>query len=376
MDASRLLEVLDRIEPELTALDTPLSELASHLSTQRSNPGTDYSAQITGVNSAVVGILSSSVVNAMPRSQLDILEQIGGTKFLGQTGLEEFKRLFESSTLGWATTAASVEAYRTQFVAFRTKVSTVRTGLRELGIKPHEVGSGDFEVGILIPESITDSTLKQLTNWFEEWNAIVRTFAEVAGYKDREVEVAGLATGTHELFLSVGLHTASYLAMTIAAVTTWYKQILEIRRLRQQLEEHEAPTAETSAVRAHEQTLLKRHIDDLVAEVMAKTEITDKGRINELETQLTISVKQIARFIDKGGDVEVTTTPPEPTDDVVFQHEGVDQIRLDGLAVNKLPRDRTQVFQLGDGSDSNAEAVSDETETPGKGTRGGRGKAK
>jgi hypothetical protein len=376
MDASRLLEVLDRIEPELTALDTPLSELASHLSTQRSNPGTDYSAQITDVYNTITRVVSASVVNAMPRSQLDILEQIGGTRYLGPTGLEEFKRLFESSTLGWATTAASVEAYRTQFVAFRSKVSTTRTGLRELEIKPHEVRQGDFEVGILIPENVTDSKLDQLTSWFAQWNGIVRTFAEVAGYEDREVEVAGLATGTHELFLSVALQTASYLAMTIAAVTAWYKQILEIRKLRQQLEEHEAPTAETSAVRAHEQTLLKRHIDDLVAEVMAKTAITDKGRINELETQLTISVKQIARFIDKGGDVEVTTAPPEPTDDVVPQHEAVDQIRLSGLAVNQLPRDRTQVFQLGDGSDSDAEAVSDETEPTGKGTRGGRGKSK
>src|SRR5947208_13577508 len=48
-------------------------------------------------------------------------------------------------------------------------------------------------------------------------------------------------------------------------------------------------------------------------------------------------------FRSKGGDVEVTTGPPEPTEDLTPEKDTVERIRRNGLAVNQLPRDRAQV---------------------------------
>jgi hypothetical protein len=351
MDASRLLEVLDQIEPELvTNIEPALTELVNQLASQRANPSSDLTANVLPAYTRVEAGFAS-VVGTMPPSQRQILEEIGGEEFLGESGLAGFRALFQTGSVGWLTSTQAVEEYRARISAFRTKVSTTRAGLRDLGIVAHTLDIGEFEVGVLIPLSLTDSKLNLLTEWFAEWNKIVRAYAEVAGDSDREVTVTDIATGTHELFLQVSRETAQALALTVVAVTKWYKDLLEIRKLRQELKERGVPVAETKAIKEFEKQELSNRIGDLVQGILSGADLKDTPRSHELETQLTISVKRIVRFIDDGGDVEVTTGTVAPTPDGE-QDEEVARIRRDGLAANELPKGRDHVFLLGDGSDA------------------------
>lgn len=114
--------------------------------------------------------------------------------------------------------------------------------------------------------------------------------------------------------MSVGIISAGLLAKTIDKVLDWYSRVLEIQKRRKELQELGAPTAETSAVKKFEHDLLEKEIRDLVKELLKEAhQKLDAGRRSELETHLTVSVRQIVRFVDAGGSLEVSSpTPTEP----------------------------------------------------------------
>ena len=187
-----------------------------------------------------------------------------------------------------------------------------RIGLEALGLSPHTVPPGEYEVGVLIPNALVGSKLSSLLKELGTWNKIVRGFQEVAGEEEREVTVAGLATGSYEIYLPLGVMAAGYLALTIDKILEWYLKILEIRKRRQELRELGAPVSEFAAIQKYEKELIESGILTLAKEIVKKGHPKlEAHRRQELETHLTVSIRQIARFVDKGGTAEVDSTPPE-----------------------------------------------------------------
>lgn len=216
---------------------------------------------------------------------------------------------------------------------FRKACTQTKAGLEALGLTSHA-----------IPERLVDHKLGTLIKEFDGWNRIVRGFQEVAGEKEREVTVAGLASGSYEIYLPLGIIAAGLVSRTIDKVLEWYLRVLEIRKHRLELKELNAPVAETTAIRKHEKDLLENGIrtlaKDLVKEVNPKIDAT---RRNELETHLTISIRQIARFVDRGGTVEVDSNSPEepiepekpeepatPEDEKITPEQNKEYMRLKG----------------------------------------------
>jgi ribosomal protein S20 len=105
---------------------------------------------------------------------------------------------------------------------------------------------------------------------------------------------------------------------TIDKVLEWYLGILEIRKRRLELKELGAPVAEVNAIKIHERDLLNKEIQGLAKTLMKEADLkVDANRRNELETHLTISIRRIVRFVDKGGTVEVDSTPREEPDEPI-----------------------------------------------------------
>lgn len=143
-----------------------------------------------------------------------------------------------------------------------------RIGLEALGLSPHTVPPGEYEVGVLIPNALVGSKLSSLLKELGTWNKIVRGFQEVAGEEEREVTVAGLATGSYEIYLPLGVMAAGYLALTIDKILEWYLKILEIRKRRQELRELGAPVSEFAAIQKYEKELIESGILTLAKEIV------------------------------------------------------------------------------------------------------------
>jgi len=377
MDVSRLLAVVADIEAEYKGgLSQSLKDLIQHYTVARDAPAQDNSPAIQMALNALMGFADESPFFQYPPSKAAVLDAIGGS---GRMGPGFQQRLVGILSVPGQTTAGIVVGLtqlQADLDAFRKACTQTRAGLEFLGITPHTIPSGEFEVGVLIPEALVDRKLGALARELELWNKIVRGFQEIAGDDEREVTVARLASGSYEVYLPLGLMAAGLLSRTIDKVLEWYLKILEIRKRRLELQGLGAPVAEVNDVKRHERELLDKEIralaKELVKETHPKVEVLRK---NELEAQLSIHIRQIARFVDNGGTVEVDSTPPEspeeptapgggnatPEETAEYEHqknevkllrlefEKISRILEAGRALRRLPERHEPILQLPEG---------------------------
>ena len=313
MDVSRLLAVVNDIESEYQGgLSQLLKVLVQQYTAARDTPGQDNTAAIQKALGSLVEYVDGGVFVQYPPSKAAVLDAIGGLQRVGPGFRERLNKILSvagQTTAGIVTGLGELEAGQE---AFRKSCFQTSAGLESLGVTPHAIPEGEFEVGVLIPERLVDQKLGALAKELEGWNKIVRGFQEVAGEDEREVTVAGLASGSYEVYLPLGIIAASLVSRTIDKVLEWYLRVLEIRKRRLELQDLGAPVSEASAIKKHERDFLDKEIRALVGELIKEVHPkVDATRKNELETLLTVSIRQIARFVDKGGTVEVDSTPPE-----------------------------------------------------------------
>ncbi len=319
MDVSRLLSVIDDVEAEFKdGLSGHLASLIQQYTAARDTPAQDNTPAIQEAFETLVEYVDDGTFSEYPPSKAAVLSAIGGDRRVGKGFLERLNDILAVSGQTTAGIVTGLTSFRTDLSAFQKACSQARAGLDALELKSHAVPEGQFEVGVLIPERLVDSKLGTLVKELDNWNKIVRSYQEVAGDEEREVTVASLASGSYEIYLPVGIGAALLVSRTIDKVLEWYKKVLEIRKLRMELKELRAPVAEVSAIRKHEKNLVENGIKQLAKELVKEVNSkVDRNRRNELEAHLTVSIRQIARFVDRGGTVELDSTVPEEPEEPI-----------------------------------------------------------
>lgn len=403
MDASRLLAVISDVEAEHNGgLAQALKTLIAQYTSARDAPTQDNSASIGKALDAINEIVDSSDSADYTPSNYSILRSIGGAQWVG-AGFRE--RLSDVLSIAGQTTAGIVTGLtqlQSEMDAYKKSCVQARTGLEALGISAYAVGCGAFEAGVLIPESLVGGQLGGLVKELESWNKIVRVFQEVAGEDEREVSVSQLASGSYEIYLSVGLLAAGYLSRTIDKILEWYLTILDIRTKRLELQKLGAPVAEAKLVETYERDFLESEIRKLARQLVVEAEAKHaKDRKHELEQLLLSQIRQMVRFVDRGGTCQVDSTPPaspnEPDVDrigdvapeerdaherneaelkvLAAAHEKVMAILASGRALKQLPQRPEQILQISDSAPEIAArppATTPKTAAPRKSTRSKR----
>lgn len=315
MDASRLLEVLNDVEQEFEGgLAKLLAAVVQQYTAARDSPTVDNGPAIQTALALVLESINKSKFHEYPPAKAGILKAIGGDTRVGLGLATELDKLLAIPGQTAAGTVTTMTALVGEVNIFRKSCTQVRVGLAALGVIPHAIPQGQFEVGILIPEGLVDHELSSLVKELGTWNKIIRGFQEVVGEEEREVTVTGLSSGSYETYIPLGLMAAHYLSLTIDKIFDWYSKVLEIQKHRLQLKQLGAPGLEVSAIQKHEKDFINEGIRTLAKDIIkAAHPKTDSHRKEELENHLTISIHQITRFVDKGGTVEVTSAPPETT---------------------------------------------------------------
>lgn len=219
MDVSRLLAVVNDIESEYRGgFSDLLTALIQQYTTARDAPNQDNTPAIQDALRSLVDHVAKGVFAEYPPSKVAVLEAIGGLRRVGpglQGRLNEILSVAGQTTAGIVTGLGELQADLKQF---QKACAETRAGLQSLGVTPYTLQPGAFEAGILIPEQLVDRRLGALAKELDDWNKIVRGFQEIAGEDEREVIVAGLASGSYEVYLPLGILVAGLLAKTIDKV--------------------------------------------------------------------------------------------------------------------------------------------------------------
>jgi len=348
MDTERLLDLLTDLESELSqGFEKRVTALITAYTQARDTPAQDHTAVISKARTELLGYLAEAQQNHYPPTRLAMMRRLGADTLFGDLARARIERAILEAHSGPATVVTLLDEFRTELLRFRQAASATRKGLLGMGVELSERPPDECEVGIVIPSAMTGEKLTPLTEQLNRWNKILRTFAELAGEDEREITVKAVASGSVELYVIAACTTASLLVTALEKLADLYKKILEIQTLRKQLKNLNAPVAEPEKIREHEKSLLKGGIDDLVRDLLkqttAKLEVTRK---NELKTQLTISITQMASFIDAGGSVEVSAPPPEDEEDDVESEDGASGEDLTDASPPKLIKQKQSSAEL------------------------------
>ncbi|SFB82501.1 hypothetical protein SAMN05421780_101647 [Flexibacter flexilis DSM 6793] len=197
---------------------------------------------------------------------------------------------------------------RTEYISL---IKTTSDSLKKLNIKPHFHSDNTFEVGLLMPNELTNSKITNITKELNNWDKVFKTLKELTSGSVDDTEINFVNNGSLEFFIDNGPQIAICLAVTVERIIKVYKNIVEIRIAKEKLKDLGVSTGEQKDIERQEKDILEKGIDTIAADIIKEFSIKqlDSGRVNELRIAMKGHITYIAKCIDNGMVIEIN--PPE-----------------------------------------------------------------
>jgi hypothetical protein len=189
-------------------------------------------------------------------------------------------------------------------------VEAISGGLSELEVEYEAVETGEFEFGYLLPREILNDELRELTKELEQFDKLLRAFNYINGRGDESPKVRTISSSWWQFFFELDPVQISALTFAIERIVALYKNGLDIRKTRIELERlGETETAQKLDDRI--QIKIKEGIDALATEMREKyKKINDEAMLNDYTVKLKFQLSHLARRIDQGARAEVRVGIP------------------------------------------------------------------
>ncbi len=151
-----------------------------------------------------------------------------------------------------------------------------------------------------------ENNLSNLGRELVEFEKNLSVFSEIATGSRAPIQVKTIASSDFSIFLDSVPAIGALIAVTVERIIALYKQSLEIKKLKLELDKHKFPDEISRLIDQHISSIVSKEAEKIAAELMEKHAARiDEGRKNELLTELRHSVEKLADKIDKGFQIEV-----------------------------------------------------------------------
>jgi hypothetical protein len=269
------------------------------------------------------------------------LEEMGIADVVGESLLEGIETILTRNELTPKIAAREVETILNRVWNFDRSVRKASVALNFFQIGSEQLPPGEFEIGFLIPRGEVENGLEQLGREFVRLKKIVAPFSELAGEGRPEIEVRSISSSEFQVFLDSAPATAALFTFALQQVLKVYQQILDIRVKRQELaEKGDVPEDVLKPLVDHLSDRMKEAVKQITEEVIAKAQLEDQDRLNELRSEVTRQLNALAERIDRGFDIEVRAGEiPEQTEGEDEESDPIDpDIRAAAEAVLEAQR--------------------------------------
>jgi len=186
------------------------------------------------------------------------------------------------------------------------------SALEYFNIGDETLEPGECEIGVLIPRVRVNNRLVDFANELKELSFILNTFSEVATGKKDDLTIKTISSSELLVYLNAIAPYAACLAVAIERIVALYKQLLEIRKLKNDLRKQGVPDNNTSGIEYFANELMENGLTELSNEITTQFyKKKDEERRNELRNAVLISLKKLATRIDQGFNIEVRVQPIE-----------------------------------------------------------------
>lgn len=321
-----------------------------------SSPSTASAQAFTSAMAQLRERMSAAPSNQLTPSEYEILRAIGGGGLAGNRLVSRIETVLQSQLTGSPSeSVVQLQKLRAEVTDFYAAVETARNALVRLGIKPAPPPADGVELGVLIPSVVFRGDLDGIAKELGKLNRHLRTFSEVCGVAPGSPRILSVDSGSVDLYLQCGAVVAACVMTAVERLAGLYKQILEIRLLRQQLSAKGLEPAITDPIERSERSRVDTGIQQLADELLEShaAEVPDEARRNELRTGLVHALRFLADRIDQGVRVETRATLPEratdsQADTTTANSDAGDPVARQGAALIDLPPASVPVLRLPD----------------------------
>ena len=315
--------------------------------------------------------LPSASSNSFPATWRQTLEELGLEDVLGDGLLTTVTGVMQRNDMTPAIAAEELAPVAKKMEDTEQTLLNLVDSLTELNVGAEELEAGDVEVAVLIPRRAVSNDLAALGAEFVELRKILMPFVELATGSRPDLEVRALASSDFGVFLHSAPAVGAGIAIGVERVVAVYKQVLEIRSLRQSLKDQGMSEDTLAHVDAEAEARVAKGVTEVIEELTSQR--AETGRIQELRLELRRSLNAIANRIDSGYNFDVRTGPDEePVEDA-----DPDSSAVSAQDISHLAQIRSLAPELKFLSPAGAPILSlperDEAEGEGEGTSGGDG---
>lgn len=305
---SAISELSNDVEEDKVALH--LASLQTALQTSISQPTELNATAFKEQYSALREVLENAAINTTFPTRKKIYEELGSLKVSGTGLLKRIDLAISENQITPANALTQIQKISNEVVEYFGRLKIIDTEFTSLRIEYDALDDGQFEIGFSIPRDMTDSTLESLEKEFKEINFTLKTFQEIAGDANGSPLVGAISTSEWQVFLESYPGTAACVSLALERVVALYKNNLEIKLLKKQLDEKNLPEAVIKPLQDHIETTVKSEIRKIGDEIVDEHFKGDEGRKNELKTMISKALRYIADRIDRGATIEVHAEPP------------------------------------------------------------------
>ncbi len=314
MHVGRLHAALERIKKEYVDKNILelLSQLQAALQQSVSQPTPDTAKTFKTQYSEVLKVLSQSDVNTVTPTQRMIFDDIGASQNIGNGLLSRIKKLISSNQIVPANALSELNEVIQGLTTYLGSITNIISEFEALEIEYDELRPGEFEGGISIPRDVIEPSLEDLSKEFASIDTFVKTIKEIVGDEPTSVGVKTITSTEWQIFIEYIPEAAACAALAIERIVALYKNHLEIRKLKMDMEQKELPETVTKPMQEYIDGIVKEKLREIGEEVVdAYYKQDDDGRKNELKNKLTRSLRYVAKRIDHGATFQTDARAPE-----------------------------------------------------------------
>lgn len=317
VNAERLHAIATAIRQDLQATGavTLLQQLRNALSNQVSQPQhPQFQQQVSETFQQLTQRLQEAPSNDFPPTWRQVLDEIGASGFLGAALHTRVSEIFSRNQITPSVAQQEIAGLTQHVERLQASMEQLVTALLALNVGAEVLKPGECELGVLVPRAAVKNSLAEFASELVVLNKILGAFSELATGTRPGFAIRTIASSDLSVWIDLAPKVAACIAVAVERLVALYKQLLEIRRLRQELASHGLQDKSLQGIDAHANTHMKEGIDVLIGELIQRyAGALEETRRNELRNELRIAFNKLANRIDKGYNVEIRVAPEVPS---------------------------------------------------------------
>jgi hypothetical protein len=312
--------------------------LKNALQNQVSDPGNAPHQQKVGESlSQLRESLSKLETQNFPTAWKEMLDELELWYFDGEHFRDVVDDIFSRNQITPTLALKEISDIHSNLVADITAVSQTLDAFKRFGISEETLKVGEAEIGILIPRESVNDELPQFTRELQDTTKIIKVFEELTTGHRRDPKIRAISSSDLSVLLDIWPVSGAALAAAIERIAAFYKQVLEIKKLKVETQRLELSDDFVKKLEKEANDKMEHNLRALQKELLEAYN-GDKGRKNELETELHVVLNKIANKMDRGVYFEFRAGEPPAPAEGQEDNDQSKQLREDTKSINDIAR--------------------------------------